>query len=267
MGRRPDQGALGKGKSSQSFSEVNRFKEGSQFVLIVANNADFGSFAALMYSELRALLDGHGGDTAVTEEEFARYLITAVKVRSERAGAQWFLAHGNTRTNIPLDSGWALPTPVMELLAGIGEVTIGSGDVKVYPVWSKEADDLVLTLEERDVVTRNLRAAFSSVNVPFHTAIPADRDGDFTVMTMTYFPHLEEWWSNEAISRENAATNMLLGLTPVTVERLPRSAEYTVVDTEQLAAALASLPVWVPDLAMHRRVIVRYLVEMARLAS
>ena len=258
---------VGRGGSS-AHAGFNPRVESEQPVLIVANNSDLRLFATEMFGYIEASLEAQGGTIPITADEFVSYCATAIKVRVEHVIKTKWRALGHDYTGMTVDEGWALPTPMHDVLSSIGRVRVGTGEISVYPVWDKSADDLVMTKAQRDVVTRWLRSACSTLGISVHDAISKDVEGHHQTMVLVYLPDLAEWWSQQPFAREDAAANAIVGATPVTsVIRGAGGAEYSVVDTSQVATALSQLPMWMPDLRMERQVIVRYLAEMAKIAS
>jgi len=267
MARQATQGAS-QGRSGSSYTGFNESRESEQFVLIVANNSDLGAFTAMMHAELEASIEAVGGTLDVTPEQFGMYCVTAIKVRVEHVTRRDWRRLGYDYTGMTVTEGWAMPTPMHDVISSIGEIRLGTGETLVKPVWDSASDELVINKSERDNITRKLRSAFSTLGISFQDALSKDVEGHHQVMVLTYLPALGKWWTNTPITREDAAANLLAGMTPVTsVIRGSQGAQYDVVDLEGLAGSLAHIPMWVPDLQMERRVVVRYLPEMAKLRS
>lgn len=253
------------GRSGASYAGMNPRVESEQPVLIVANNDNLATFCDQMFGYIVGGVAAHGGTVEITDEQFRKYCVTALKVRVERVSHNW-RALGYMPTGMTVNEGWAIPTPLHDVLSSIGRTRIGTADVSVYPVWDKSADDLTIAKEERDYITRHLRAATSQLGIPTHAEISADVEGHRQVMILTYLPLSEEWWSTEPFAREDAAASLLTQATPIgTPIRGQGGADYVIVDTEQVATALTNLPIWMPDLRMDRKVVVRYLSDMAAL--
>jgi hypothetical protein len=268
MARNGDKGAPEGRGGPAKFAGFNPQIESEQYMLIVADNSDLAEFTTMMWTELGLMIEAQGGSFPVTQEEFVKYCATAIKVRVEHTSRP--KAHlWSTRTvGMSVDSGWALPVPMMDLLSSIGQVRIGSTEVKVWPFWDSQSDGLLLTVDERDRITRELRAAYTSVNVRFFGEMSKDVEGKPTTMVLVYNPAKEEWVSRQPFDNRDAARSMLVGARSVTKPtRGPNGVEYEVVDVEQVATALAQLPIWVPELRLQRNVVVRYLTEMAQLAA
>jgi len=237
-------------------------------VLIFADNSDLRLFATEMHGYIEASLEAQGGQFGVTADEFVSYCATAIKVRVEHVIKPKWRAFGFEYTGMTVDEGWALPTPIHDVLSSIGRVRIGTGEISVYPLWDKAADGLVMMKADRDVITRRLRSACSTLGITVHDAISKDVEGHHQTMVLVYLPDIREWWSQQPFAREDATAHAIVGARQVTnVIRGAGGAEFSVVDTSQVATALAQLPMWMPDLRMERQVVVRYLPEAAKLAS
>lgn len=236
-------------------------------MLVVASNDDLGRFSDDIFHQIEAGLEARGGTTALTADVFRKYVVTAIKVRIEKVLFREYSRVGNKYTGMRVEEGWVLPTPVHDLLSSLGEVSIGNGSVRIVPVWAPEANDLVLTKEQRDAVNPLLRSALTTLGVSYQTDIARDSEGRHQVMVLTYIPQTGEWWSNDPIAREDAHASMLLGLTPVTgVEPGQDGAQYTLVDTSAMAMALSTMRLWIPEWTMERRVVARFAHEAARIA-
>jgi hypothetical protein len=237
-------------------------------MLIVAANTDLADFCDQMYGYIHSGVSAHGGTVEFTEEQFKKYCITALKVRVEHVIRPKWRKYGYLPTNMTVTEGWAIPTPLQDVLSSVGKARIGTSDVSVYPVWDKSADELVLDEGERDFVTRHLRAAANQLGINVFDSISADFEGHRQTMTLVYLPATREWWSREPFAREDAAASLLIGATPIKeIVRGTGGPDYVIVDTEQVASALAQLPIWMPDLRMERQVVVRYLTDMAALTK
>lgn len=257
----------GRGGSGM-YSEVNPSREGESSMLVVAVNDDLAEFCGRVFDEIDSRLRAHGGETALEREQVYRYVATAIKVRVEAVDRPRFRSLGHGHTGMNVETGWALPVPIHNMLSSLGIVTLDGGTTRVVPIWDKSGDTLVMDVRERDEVTRHLRAALTGIGVKFENDISKDRDGQHSVMVLTYLPGAGEWWSSSVLSEEGAKHNMLLGLRPVTdVVRGSNGADYALVDTDAMAVALRQLPFWVPEWRMQRRIVVRFLNEAATLAS
>jgi len=256
------------GRSGASFAGINPRVESEQAVLIVASNTELADFCDQMFGYISSGVQAYGGTVNVTAEQFRRYCVTAVKVRVERVIQNRWRQLGYLPTGMTVSEGWAIPTPMHDVLSSVGKTRIGTADISVFPIWDKAADELVVDKRERDFITRELRAAASQLGITLHAEISADVEGHRQTMILVYLPSLREWWSSTPFAREDAAASLILGATPVTsFQRGPDGADYVIVDTEQVASALAQLPLWMPDLRMERQVVVRYLTDMAALTK
>lgn len=254
------------GRTGASFTSLNPSVGSEQAVLIVANNDNLATFCDQMFGYIEAGVTAHGGSIAVTGADFRRYCVTAIKVRIEKVIRNKWRSLGFDYTGMTVDEGWAIPAPLMDVISSIGTTRLGTGEISVYPIWDKAADVLVMNKTERDAVTAHLRSAASQLGINLFSEISKDVEGHRQTMVLVYLPDTEEWWSNEPVSREDAAANLLAGSRLAeNVVRGAGGADYTLVDTEQVAAALAHIPFWMPELRMERQVVVRYLTEMAKL--
>jgi len=254
------------GRSGASYAGINPRVESEQPVLIVASNTDLTEFCDQMYGYIAGGVNAHGGTVEFTADQFRKYCTTALKVRVEHVIRPLWRRYGYEYTNMSVHDGWAIPTPLQDVLSSVGRTRFGTSDVSVFPIWDKDSDELVLQVDERDFVTRHLRAAASQLGINLHSAISADLEGHRQTMILVYIPELGEWWSKEPFAREDAAASLLVGATPVRqLTRGSGGAEYVIVDTEQVATALTQLPLWMPDLRMERQVVVRYITDMAAL--
>lgn len=256
---------------SGTFSRSNRKSEGTAYMLVVASNDDLARFSDNIWYQIDAGIRMHGGEFRVSLEQMRSYIVTAIKARIEhvsRSQSPNFGALGYNYTGFTVKEGWALPNPVHDLLSSLGEVRIGGGETTILPVWDKGADTLLLAREERDFVTLELRSAMTGLGIQFQNDISRDVDGRHAVMVLTYIPSEDEWWHDSPIDQRDAHSSMLLGLTPVTdVVRGAGGADYTLVDTSQVATALSALKLWVPEWTMERQVVARFTNEAARLSA
>lgn len=267
MASRGNKGAPeGRGGSGR-FASFNPQVESEQYMLIVADNNDLAEFCGNVWSYIDSLVRTRGGSFNVSEDAFRSYVVTAIKVRVEHCTRPRWARFGHANTGMSVDEGWAIPVPVHDVLSSIGRVRLGTGDVTIWPVWAKEADHLVISGAERDRITRELRAACSSVGIRVFGEMSKDVEGHPQTMVLVYLPD-GQWVSSTPFEVQDAAKSMFMGVRPVTdVRRGSDGADYEVVDTEQVASALAQMPIWVPALRMERNVVVRYASEMAQLAS
>lgn len=253
------------------FASTNRKSEGTAFMLIVASNDDLAAFSDAIWYQIDAGIGVHGGEFRVSIEDMRKYIVTAIKVRVEHVTRRLnpnYRALGYEFTGMGVEEGWALPVPVHDLLSSLGEVRISEGASGIVPIWDKGGDAFLLTREERDTITFELRSAFTALGITFQYGMSREQGGRHQVMALTYIPSEGEWWSRDQIDQRDAHSNMLLGITPITdVVRGQGGAEYAVVDTSQVASALAALKLWVPDWTMERRTVVRFTNEAARLSA
>lgn len=267
MGRSRPPGSSG-GSTGSGYSGFNPYIEREQHMLIVASNSDLAEFSEMMFGQIEATLEAHGGRINVTREQFLKYCATAIKVRVEHVTKKDWRRLGHEYTGMNVHEGWALPVPLHDVLSSIGQARVGTGEILIKPVWDQQADDLTLQKEERDLITRELRSACSAIGIRTMLEMSSDIDGHYQTMVLVNVPSLNEWWHHDPIKREDAAAALIAGITPVTqVTRGAGGAEYAVVDVSSLASSLAQLPIWVPEYRMERRVVVRYLTEVSKLAA
>jgi hypothetical protein len=236
-------------------------------MLIVAANADLHEFCDQMFGQMEAGVAAHGGTLAFTAEQFRSYCITGIKVRVEHVSGRTWRSYGHDYTGMTVREGWAMPTPMMDIISSVGTARLGASEIRVFPVWDKAADGLVMNKAERDFVSQALRSAGRQLGFQTSDALSSDFEGHQQTMVLVYLPTYGEWWSKDPVSREDAAASLLLGLRYVEdVTRGDGGADWAIVDNEQVATALTHMPIWMPELRMERQVVVRYLTEMAKLA-
>lgn len=256
------------GRNAPSYTGFNPRVELEQPMLIVADNSDLADFCDSMFGYIEASLEARGGRIEMDAQDFHKYCATAIKVRVEQVNRPRWRRLGYEYTGMTVTEGWALPTPMHDVISSIGETRVHSTETLVYPVWKSSADELVIDKERRDFITRQLRSACSTLGLSVHDAISKDVDGHHQMMILIYLPDVQEWWTRTPTTREDAAASMVLGSKPVrNVRRERGGAVYEDVDLEPLATALTQLPVWMPDLRMERQVVVRYLSELAKLTG
>lgn len=261
-------GGAPKGRSGAgTYSSTNPQREGTAYMLVVASNDELGAFCDLMFSQIEAGLEAQGGTTPLEAVHLRKYVATAIKARIEHVTKQDYRRLGYEYTGLNVNEGWALPVPVHDLLSSLGVVRINGNEIVYKPVWAPEANDLVLEKEERDWVTRHLKSATTALGIQTLPDMSRDMEGRHSVMVLTNIPSIGEWWFDNPISREDAHSSMMLGITPITTPtRGQGGAEYSVVDTSALALALGAMPIWIPEYRMERRVITRFISEAAKLA-
>jgi hypothetical protein len=244
---------------------VNHFLSGEQFMLVVATNSDLQALITNMYAQIEYMLGARGGVALISYEEFAAYVVTAFKVRVEFVLRARWRQLGYQSTGMDVRDKWALPMPVHSVLSTIGTAQIGSQGTQILPLWDTGADALVLSREQRDLITPKLKAIAHLCEFPLAETISADADGVVKVMSMTYLPTQQVWLSMEAAGMEDAANHGFAGLTPVSAVQSNRGgAVYTIVDTEQLATALrGTLEMWIPPLSFAKQTVIRYMAELA----
>jgi hypothetical protein len=90
------------------------------------------------------------GSFLVTEEEWYRYALTALRARLARVNDE----HGTIRS----DAEWQIPSMIAAVLNSIGRVTIDEPAMMYVPVWNPAYDTLLLTKDEHADITARMRA-------------------------------------------------------------------------------------------------------------
>lgn len=239
-----------------------------QSMLVCAYNDSLISMNEHMYNQLRAGVEVHGGSLSFTEDDLLRYNITSIKVRTEFVDPSRWRSLGYQPTGMNVRDRWAILSPVHSILSAIGAVRIGASGLQIVPVWDQSSDDYVLTRERRDIITPMIESAAQLGGFKVYDAISADPEGHQKVMIMTYIPSREEWWVTEPVGVEDGTAALATKLTPITsVVRGRGGAEYTIVDTDQLADQLSLIPAWAPPLTYGRQIVVHYMIQQSNLAK
>jgi hypothetical protein len=263
MANRRGSGAS-EGRAQGAYTAFNPAVGVEQFMLIAVANADMQEMVSRMYSQLDSRVTAVGGQLSFTVEQFTKYNVTAFKARCAFVLRARWRSLGYERSDVDVRDSWAISTPIHDIISSIGTTRLGTAGVQVVPLWDVNADALVLSRQERDLMTPLIKSAMQQSGFPIHEQLSADMEGHHQVMVLTYLPAHEEWWVREPVGREDAAAGMVSGIVPVTdVERATQGPSYAIVDTERLATALSDLSIWVPELKMDRMTVVRYLTELA----
>jgi len=252
------------GRTQGPTSGLNIAIPTEQFMLVVANNNSLTLLIDSMYDQMSAKVAAMGGTLEFTLEQYTKYVVTAIKVRVEFVLRGRWRGLGYEPTGMDVRDRWVIPVPVHDVLSAIGRVVVGASGLQISPLWASEADDLVLTRQERDFITPRLQSAAQACGFKTLDSISADQEGHQKVMILTYLPTRREWWATEPVGREDGSTALVTGLIPVTsVERGRGGPAYTIVDTEQVASALELVPAWIPPLTLSLQTVVRYTAELA----
>jgi len=119
------------------------------------------------------------GSFTVTEEEWYRYALTALRSRIARVNDE----HGYIRS----DAEWQIPSMIAAVLNGIGRVTIDSPAMLYTPVWNPAYDALLLTGTEWADITARMRGLASDrefAKFVFVRNLTGDRTGDPMIMDL-----------------------------------------------------------------------------------
>jgi len=226
-------------------SEISTRVETEVPVLVVIDNTNLRDFTARVYDALSATVTIHGGTVRFTEDELLRYFVTAMKVRVEHTTLSRYRRDIRS-SGLHVDEPWALPSNMAYVINAIGQVRYGAANTLVFPVWDKSADELVMTPQEQQKMTRELRA-FATHGLQLASAIERSREGVVKVMILTYTNDTPEgeWVSPEPFAVVDALTASIAGLRP--------AVEYS----------NGNNPIWVPPYKVDGRTVVRYLTEAA----
>jgi len=237
-----------------------------QWMLLALANSILDQLVTRQYDQLEAEIEAVGGSLGVTQDQYGRYQITALKTRDRKVlGGRW-RSLGYAPFDMDVSEPWAITTAMHSVLSSVGEVRFGDSGPRIYPLWDTGADDLVLNRDERDMVTRKLRAAYQQCGIKYENAISADREGHQKVMILAYLPEEGKWVAGEPFSLQDATAHACLGITPVTQVTSGRvGPDYMAVDMDALATHLAQVPFWVPNMQFKRRTVMQYLQDFADL--
>lgn len=117
------------------------------------------------------------GSFKVTEDEWYRYALTALRSRIARVNDE----HGHIRS----DAEWQIPSMIAAVLNSIGRVTIDRPAMIYTPVWNPTYDAFLLTKDEWADITarmRGLAADREYTKFIFVRNLTGDRTGDPMVM-------------------------------------------------------------------------------------
>jgi hypothetical protein len=119
------------------------------------------------------------GTFLVTEEEWYRYAVTALRSRLARVNDE--------RGHIRSDAEWQIPSMIAAVLNGIGRVTIDAPAMVYTPVWNIAYDGLLLTVNEWADITARLRSIAADrefTKFVFVRNLTGDRTGDPMIMDL-----------------------------------------------------------------------------------
>jgi hypothetical protein len=119
------------------------------------------------------------GSFTVTEDEWYRYALTALRSRIARVNDEG----GYIRS----DAEWQIPSMIAAVLNGIGRVTIDEPAMLYTPVWNPKYDTLLLTKDEWADITarmRGLAADREFTKFIFVRNLTGDRSGDPMIMDL-----------------------------------------------------------------------------------
>jgi len=138
------------------------------------------------------------------------------------------------------------------VINSIGQARYSPTDTLFVPVWSSEADELVLDRDARDRMTRIL-LSLAGDEVRFTTALESKREGVSKVMVLTYMtnPSGGEWISPEPFGLQDAYAASVASLRK----------------QEARTEAFGATPIWVVPHKVDERKVVQYLPRTAYLAN
>jgi hypothetical protein len=119
------------------------------------------------------------GSFPVTEDEWYRYAITALRARLARVNDERFV--------IRSDSEWQIPSMIAAVLNGIGRVTIDSPAMQYTPVWNPAYDEYLLDLTAWADITARMRSIAADreyTKFVFVRNLTGDRSGDAMIMDL-----------------------------------------------------------------------------------
>lgn len=119
------------------------------------------------------------GSFPVTEDEWYRYAITALRSRLARVNDERFA--------IRSDAEWQIPSMIASVLNGVGRVTIDSPAMQYTPVWNATYDEHLLTVTEWADITARLRSIAADrefTKFVFVRNLTGDRTGDPMIMDL-----------------------------------------------------------------------------------
>lgn len=180
-------------------------------VIVSIDLVDTRDFSDRVYGEIAARVHLNGGEMPVTNEEFVKYFITALKTR-----VSW-VNRGLPGSNfgIRVDDAWALPVPMAQVVSAIGIIDSGPG-TRYVPAWNEESDEFVLSRVEWEDVTRRLLALESLPGVDFIHALEKDISGVERVMCLMLGAEdgEEYFYADVPIHALEALVAMIAGLRP-----------------------------------------------------
>jgi len=169
------------GLSGPEIIHSERYVEGDQLKVSVLQERDtFDEFNDGCYTaiETRWATNHFGGEFPITQEEYRRYVLTAVISRVMRVR--------NERFHIRCDDVWALPAITAAVIAGIGRVILEAPVVTIMPSIDRDLISEAMTYDEWSATGRKFRAMESdpSMKLLLAHAIAGEKDGDEALMTL-----------------------------------------------------------------------------------
>jgi hypothetical protein len=197
-------------------AEVNYARIGEERVLVTVANADLADFSNRVYDELEAKLLIAGGQMpGVTKEELQKYFATAIYSR-----VMWVNHTMSPRSFRPSDA-WALPVPMSYVVSAIGRVETEDGPTYV-PEWDTAGDDLLLTREEWEFLTRRLRG-LEPFGLRLVRALEKDEKGVGEVMSLLRLetPEGDFFYGYIPPHAFECLCALIAGMRPVTPVQMP----------------------------------------------
>jgi len=119
------------------------------------------------------------GSFPVTETEWYKYAVTALRARLARVNDERFVVRS--------DAEWQIPSMIAAVLNGIGRVTIDNPAMQYTPVWNDAYDAYLLTLSEWADITARMRSIAADreyTKFVFVRNLTGDRSGDAMIMDL-----------------------------------------------------------------------------------
>lgn len=245
-----------------SINAVVRTSIGSELpVLIVVDNADLRDLVDRVWNQIDAVVLQRGGSWAVTPEQLLRYFATAIHTRVSHVNRQRRSA-GRTelkmvKTGLTVSDKWAIPFPLQHAISAIGTDRMGDqNDVLIYPVWVASGDQFLMTYQEQQTVTAQLRMV-ETLGLRFARALESSNTGVTKVMMLTFAmrdsddPDVPggEWIGNAPFTVLDAISASLLGIRP--------AEDFVVTDH----------PLWAPSWRIGRNEVVKYTWDFAQMRT
>lgn len=183
--------------NTQAMNEVD--------VLVLSSIADMRRFTTRAYDEVNVFVQGRGMDMPITETEFEKYFVTGLAARVSFIRRQSF--------HIRLDDRWSMPSKLATIVAALGEVRMDPPGVIIRPRLAPGAENLVLSREDWDRISRSLRA-LRPLGIKMVDALESKKDGIPRVMSLTAIGEDEtvEWVSTTPFSATDAWIASACGL-------------------------------------------------------